>query len=107
MTSTFIRRHINDLKPNRIANAWQVLLPGHSDRYAYNLGLLDQRIPFEDLKIASHVTPLAKEFHGSPDFSSRIRMGRVAIDRIARQQQSFEPVMQGQGGQYLDQLKVR
>ena len=105
--TTNIRRHINDLKPNRIANAWQVLLPGHSDRYAYDLGLLDQRIPFEDLKVASHVTPLAKEFHGSPDFSTRIRMGRVAIDRIARQQMSLEPVMQGPGGQYLDRVKIR
>ncbi len=105
--TTNIRRHINQLKPNRIANAWQLLLPGHSDRYAYDLGLLDQRIPFEDLKVASHVNQLADEFYGSPEFSSRIRMGRSVIDRIARQQQSLEPVMQAQGGQFLDQLKFR
>jgi len=104
---TSIRQHINELKPNRIAQAWQVLLPGHSDRYAYDLGLLDQRIPFEDLKVASHVSQLANEFYASPDFSSRIRMGRAVIDRIARQRESMEPVIQGQGGQYLDQLQLR
>lgn len=105
--TTTIRRHINELKPNRIAQAWQVLLPGHSDRYAYDLGLLDQRIPFEDLKVASHVSQLANEFYSSPDFSSRIRMGRAVIDRIARQRKSMEPVIQGQGGQYLEQLNLR
>lgn len=105
--TTTIRRHINELKPNRIANAWQVLLPGHSDRYAYDLGLLDQRIPFEDLKSISHVSQLANEFYSSPNFSSRIRMGRSVIDRIAQQQQAMEATMQGQGGQYLQQLKLR
>lgn len=105
--TTTIRNHINELQPNRVANNWQVVLPGHSDRYAYNLGLLDQRIPFEDLKVASHVSQLANEFYASPEFSSRIRMGRSAIDRIARQQESLAPVIQGQGGQYLDQLKLR
>lgn len=105
--ATTIRRHINELQPNRVARSWQVLLPGHSDRYAYNLGLLDQRIPFEDLKSVSNVSHLANEFYSSPNFSSRIRMGRAVIDRIARQQQSMESVMQGQGGQYLDSLKLR
>ncbi len=105
--TTNIRRHINELVPNRIANTWQVILPGHSDRYAYNLGLLDQRIPFEDLKVASHVNQLADEYYSSPNYSSRIRMGRAAIDRIAQQQRSLQPAIQSQGGQYLDQLKLR
>jgi len=105
--TTTIRQHINELKPNRVANAWQVLLPGHSDRYAYDLGLLDQRVPFEDLKQASHVSRLANEFYDSPYFSSRIRMGRAAIDRIARHQELMQPVFNGQGGQYLDQLELR
>lgn len=105
--TTAIRAHINELKPNRIANAWQVLLPGHSDRYAYDLGLLDQRIPFEDLKQASNVSRLAKEFYDSPGFSSRIRMGRSVIDRIARQQEAMQRLFNGQGGQYLDRVEIR
>jgi hypothetical protein len=43
-------RHVNRVMPNKIPSAWQVLLSGHSDRYAYDLGLFDQRIPFEELK---------------------------------------------------------
>ena len=105
--TTNIRRHINELKPDRVANAWQVLLPGHSDRYAYELGLLDQRIPFEDLKRVSHVSQLANEFAASPNFSARIRTGRVLIDRIAARQESFHPVLNGQGQQYLEQVKLR
>ena len=105
-TST-IRRHINELHPNRVANSWKVLLPGHSDRYAYDLGLLDQRIPFEDLKQACHVNRLANEFYDSPSFSSQIRMGRASIDRIARHQNEMDSVFNGQGGQYLDGLRLR
>ena len=105
--TTSIRQHINELKPNRVARAWQVVLPGHSDRYAYDIGLLDQRIPFQDLKRVSHVSPLAREYSLAPDFSSRIRTGRVMIDRIAAQQQSMSPVLNGQGQQYLEQLKIR
>ena len=105
--TTAIREHINELKPNRIANAWQVLLPGHSDRYAYDLGLLDQRIPFEDLKQACNVSRLANDFYDAPGFSSRIRMGRATIDRIARQQESRLPVTNNRGGRYLDQLELR
>ena len=105
--TTSIRRHINELDSDRVASAWQVLLPGHSDRYAYDLGLLDQRIPFEDLKQASHVNRLAHEFSDSPNFSQRIRMGRSVIDRIAQGQQSRGTVYNGQGQQYLDQIQLR
>lgn len=105
--TTTIRRHINELKPNRIANAWQVILPGHSDRYAYDLGLLDQRIPFEDLKQACHVNRLASEFSESPMFSSRIRMGRAVIDRIAGHQRTMDTVLNSPGLQYLDGLELR
>ncbi|QEG24495.1 lipoprotein N-acyltransferase Lnb domain-containing protein [Mariniblastus fucicola] len=105
--TTTIRRHINELQPNRVAHAWQVLLPGHSDRFAYDLGLLDQRVPFEDLKAASHVSQLANEFYNAPNFSSRIRMGRNVINRIASQQQAMQPILQGPGGQYLERLNLR
>jgi len=105
--TTNIRSHINELDSNRVARAWQVILPGHSDRYAYDLGLLDQRIPFEDLKQASLVNNLAHEFSDSPHFSSRIRMGRSVIDRIAQQQQTRDAVLSGQGQQYLNQTQLR
>jgi hypothetical protein len=59
--------------PNKIPRAWQILLSGHSDRYAYDLGLLDQRIPFEQLKELAHINDLAETHYDAPDFSQKIR----------------------------------
>jgi hypothetical protein len=105
--TTNIRRHINEIKPNRIANAWQVLLPGHSDKYAYDLGLLDQRIPFEDLKSLAHVNRLASQSQDSEDFSNQIRTSRRLIDRLAQRQEIKSPAQPTRGGQYLESVKLR
>lgn len=93
--TTNIRRHINELKPNRIANAWQVLLPGHSDQYAYDLGLLDQRIPFQDLKALAHVNQLAARADPAANFSAQIRTSRSMIDRLAQR-----PELQKSAGRF-------
>ena len=37
--------HVNNLRPNRVAFGWRVLLPGFSAEYAYDIGLLDQKRP--------------------------------------------------------------
>ncbi len=66
-------RHVNRVMPNKIPSAWQILLSGHSDRYAYDLGLLDQRIPFEELKELAHINDLAEANYDAPDFSQKIR----------------------------------
>jgi len=104
--TTNIRRHIEELSPNRVAWSWQVLLPGYSDKYAYDLGLLDQRIPFEDLKEISHVNRIADQHYNAVDFSERIRSGRERINRLAsRAGLSGEPLSRGE--EYLqDRLSV-
>lgn len=71
--TTNLVKHVNQIKNNQVPYAWQVLFPGHSDRYAYQLGLLDQRIPFEQLKERCHINSLAEEHFDSPDFSQKIR----------------------------------
>lgn len=97
--TTNIRRHIEELRPNRVRWSWQVLLPGHSDRYAYDLGLLDQRIPFDDLKEVAHVNGVVDQHYDAVDFSARIRSGRERIDRLA----SRAGPTQSRGGQYLQE----
>ena len=44
--TTNLVRHVNELKSERVRFSWRVLLPGLSAQYAYDLGLLDNRIPF-------------------------------------------------------------
>ena len=59
--------------PNLIAYTYHVLLPGHSDRLAYDLGFLDRSVPFETLKRRAHVNARAHVFASRPDFSQQIR----------------------------------
>ena len=71
--TTNIVDHINGLKPGSIPNDLRVLLPGHSDRMAYDLGLLAVSGPFDQIKASSHINLAAHLNYDAPDFSARIR----------------------------------
>ena len=71
--TTNVLNHVNRLRDTRIAYSWQVLLPGFSDEFAYELGLLDNRVPFEQLKQNARINDLAEQFYDDPHFSQRIR----------------------------------
>lgn len=71
--TTNIVRHVNRVMPNRVPYGFEVLLPGFSDRYAYDLGLLDRRVPFETLKRRAWINSLVDEYYGEEDFSVLIR----------------------------------
>lgn len=71
--TTNIVDHINKLKPDLVPYTYHVLLPGHSDRLAYDLGLLDRSVPFETLKRRAHVNARAHVFASRSDFSQQIR----------------------------------
>jgi hypothetical protein len=76
--TTNIRRHINEIAPNKIPYDQRVLLPGLSDRLAYDLGLLDTNESFEQTREKARVNYLANLYRDAPDFSQRIREGRTA-----------------------------
>ena len=82
--TTNIRQHINELVPDRVPYGWDVLLPGHSDRLAYNLGLLDTTLSFEQAREQARVNYLAYLYRDSPDLSRHIREGQEST-RLARQ----------------------
>lgn len=67
---------VNSLRPGTIAPDIRVLLPGHSDRLAYELGLLAVEGPFQQVKAASKVNLAAKLYANSPYFSQAIRQQR-------------------------------
>ncbi len=94
--------HVNQLKPDRIAYGWRILLPGFSAEYAYDLGLLDNRIPFDDLKTLAHVNDLADRHYDDPNFSHLIRSKRDQIPRMIARQNSRQPAFDAAGGKYLD-----
>jgi hypothetical protein len=71
--TTNLVNHINKLRPGRIPKDVRVLLPGGSDRLAYELGLLDVVGPFEAARANARITQLAQLHRDAPDFSARIR----------------------------------
>jgi hypothetical protein len=71
--TTNIVDHINKLSPDRVPFDYRALLPGYSDELAYELGLLDTDLSFEETKTRARVNRLAYVYRNSDDFSKRIR----------------------------------
>lgn len=77
--TTNVVNHINKLWPNRIAYNVQLVLPGYSDRMAYELGLLDTDKSFAETRAAARVNRLAYEHRDSARFSAMIREPILAL----------------------------
>lgn len=89
--TTNIKSHVNRIAGNRLKYDWRVLLPAHSAKYAYDLGLLDNAIPFDDLQALALVNDLADKYYDAPDFSERIRGRRPVIERLAQRYHANDP----------------
>lgn len=76
--TTNIVRHINTLAPESVPTDFRVLLPGFADNLAYELGLIDNSKPFEEVRRNARVNDLALRYRDDPHFSQRIRGERVA-----------------------------
>jgi hypothetical protein len=63
------------LSTTQVPLDWRVLLSGHFPAYAYDLGSLDTRLPFPELKTRSLINEKAHAADQAPDFSQRIREG--------------------------------
>jgi hypothetical protein len=71
--TTNILRHVNHLSPDRVPYDTRVLLPGYADQLAYQLGLLDRRLPFAEVKRRAWSNERIIKYDNDPDFSARIR----------------------------------
>ena len=71
--TTNIVGHINHVAPGKVPQSIKILLTGHSDRLAYDLGLLDTTLPFQETRRGAKVSDVAKQVASAPDFSERIR----------------------------------
>jgi hypothetical protein len=72
--TTNIVSHVNKLVPGRVPLDYRILMPGYSDRYAYELGLIDTDLPFEEARQVFNINARAEEYGDNPDFSKRIRI---------------------------------
>lgn len=54
---------------------WRILINGYVDELAYEVGALDQSLPFAELKARSLIDEKAKAADKDPQFSARIREG--------------------------------
>jgi hypothetical protein len=72
--TTNIVRHVNHIAPGKVRlYDVRVLFPGLSDKLAYNLGLLDTRVSFEETRRRANISETARRSADSPDFSAVIR----------------------------------
>jgi hypothetical protein len=71
--TTNIRQHINHLAPDRVPYDYRVLLPGYSDKLAYDLGLFATTLPYEEAKAKARVNYQAYLYRDDPSFSVKIR----------------------------------
>ena len=71
--TTNIVAQINRMKPGRVPLDVGVLLPGYADRLAYDLGLLETEVSFEQTKRKAHINRVANRYADAPDFSQKIR----------------------------------
>ena len=72
--TTDVVRLIRDFGGQATYN-WKVLLSGYAPQYAYELGSLDTRIPFEELRKLSYINPKTRAVGDDPEFSRKIRAG--------------------------------
>jgi hypothetical protein len=71
--ATNIASHINELSPGRVPWDLRVLLPLDSDQLAYELGLIDTSLPFEEMRERHLINEYVEQYADRADFSVKIR----------------------------------
>lgn len=71
--TTNIVRHVNEISEVKVPLSYKVLLPGYSDKLAYDLGLLDTKLPYEKIRERYQINDKAMKYADSEEFSTKIR----------------------------------
>ncbi|MBP5993604.1 MAG: DUF4105 domain-containing protein [Candidatus Moranbacteria bacterium] len=71
---TNIVAHANAIAPKRIPWSYKLLIATLADELAYSIGLLDQSLPFRQLRKKHLINDRAREYGDDPDFSQKIRV---------------------------------
>ena len=71
--TTNIVSHVNEISETKVPFSYRVLMPGYSDKLAYDLGLLDTTLPYEEIRSKYQINDKAIKYATSSDFSIKIR----------------------------------
>jgi hypothetical protein len=71
--TTNIRNHVNHLKPDEVPYDYRVLLPGLSDKLAYDLGLIERHGSYAETRLRARINYQAYAHRNDPSFSQAIR----------------------------------
>lgn len=65
------------VNPGHVPYSWKVLASGYLPEYLHELGRLDTRVPFDELRRRGHINARAQAADRAADFSRRIRADLV------------------------------
>ncbi len=65
---------------HRLPLVWGMIASGHAPRYLHQLGLVDDRLPFRELRARSAISAKGRAAEGDPAFSRRIREGLPEVE---------------------------
>ncbi len=71
--TTNIVSHVNRITPKKIPFSLKVLFPARSDELAFNLGMLDTDLSFEESRAKYLINERALKYANDPNFSVKIR----------------------------------
>ena len=71
--TTNIVSHVNEISEVKVPFSYRVLMPGYSDKLAYDLGLLDTTLPYDEIRAKYGINAKAMEYATSSDFSVKVR----------------------------------
>lgn len=71
--TTNLVAHLNKISPNRVPFSYKVLMPAYSDELAYDLGLIDTDLSFEETRQKYLINDRAEKYANDPNWSIKIR----------------------------------
>ena len=79
--TTNIVKHVNNVTPERVPWSIEFIMPENSDKVAYELGLLDTELPFEEAREKFLINKRAQKYADDPNFSVKIRETEQGIEQ--------------------------
>jgi hypothetical protein len=73
--TTSIRHHVTRVEANPPRVDWRLFANGYGDQMLYERGSIDTHLPFDELRVKSHINARAKSLDQDPEFSKGIRDG--------------------------------
>jgi hypothetical protein len=71
--TTTIVKHVNNVTPHRVTFDFRYMLPGYSGKLAYDLGMIDTDLSFEEAEKKYMISDKAREHAHAENFSKKIR----------------------------------